>query len=552
MQRFEPKGEDVHDLLVVGGGIYGATLAYTAALNQIKTVLVEKDDFVSHASANSQKVIHCGLRYLQSLDLKRVIESIRERQRFYYLFPHLVQPMECVLPTSGYTTSSNEAFQIAFLLFRFLQRLVGKGKLSMNLDKKPHLLSKKELTDRFPHLKDSKHRGGALWYDGLCLDPERVIMSLLDYCAENGAAIANYMKLVDIRRVNNTTLESTVFDRLQRKEFTLRSRKVALCTGTWFHDQYRGIARDTPNELKQLTLIRGLNVIVPKLFSTKTSFATKLKDQSESRYLFMVPWKNWTIAGTHWELCEEKEKEAGFWADKTTKVNNFAGLIQKTVSGITPDLTVLTEHVGCVPGMASKDQKESGAGLILPHYKLVDREANNQGDVLQIVGVKFTTAFDVSLNALKTLFKDRTIKDILEVDTLYPSRLTENKEDYFLKLTVRYNSLCNKKILNTLYQLVGTKAGYICEQYLYPLQENQALLPERLFYEGMTRYCVQEEMCAHLNDLIYRRLFPNTPQPPEDELLNNLAEIMAELLCWNPEIRDIEIKRVRERSFPNQ
>ena len=92
-------------------------MAYYATLNNFKVALFEKDDFCGHTSANSQKVIYVGLRYLQSFDIKRVFESIRERQRFYALFPHLVQPLPCVLPLSGWGARSREAMGIAFLLY---------------------------------------------------------------------------------------------------------------------------------------------------------------------------------------------------------------------------------------------------------------------------------------------------------------------------------------------------------------------------------------------------------------------------------------------------
>ncbi|MBT7067086.1 MAG: FAD-dependent oxidoreductase, partial [Verrucomicrobia bacterium] len=67
------------DILVVGGGIYGAAIAREAATRGLRVALVEQNDFCSGASANSLKIIHGGLRYLQQFDLPRVFESIRER-----------------------------------------------------------------------------------------------------------------------------------------------------------------------------------------------------------------------------------------------------------------------------------------------------------------------------------------------------------------------------------------------------------------------------------------------------------------------------------------
>ncbi|HEV3142141.1 MAG TPA: FAD-dependent oxidoreductase, partial [Vicinamibacterales bacterium] len=81
------------DVLVVGGGIYGLAIAYDAAQRGLSVALVERDDFGSGASFNHLRTIHGGLRYLQSLDLRRSRESMRERRTIARIAPHLVQPL---------------------------------------------------------------------------------------------------------------------------------------------------------------------------------------------------------------------------------------------------------------------------------------------------------------------------------------------------------------------------------------------------------------------------------------------------------------------------
>ena len=68
------------DLLVVGGGIYGLTVAYDAAQRGLSVGLVEREDFGSGASFNHLRTIHGGLRYLQTLNISRARESVRERR----------------------------------------------------------------------------------------------------------------------------------------------------------------------------------------------------------------------------------------------------------------------------------------------------------------------------------------------------------------------------------------------------------------------------------------------------------------------------------------
>src|SRR6266550_4151335 len=86
------------DILVVGGGIYGLTIAYDAAQRGLSVALVERQDFGSGASFNHLRTIHGGLRYLHSLDVRRARESVRERRTVARIAPHAVQPLPFALP----------------------------------------------------------------------------------------------------------------------------------------------------------------------------------------------------------------------------------------------------------------------------------------------------------------------------------------------------------------------------------------------------------------------------------------------------------------------
>src|SRR5712691_12635671 len=86
------------DVLVVGGGIYGLAIAYDAALRGLSVALVERDDFGSGTSFNHLRTIHGGLRYLQSLNVARARESVRERRTGARRAPQCVQPMPFAVP----------------------------------------------------------------------------------------------------------------------------------------------------------------------------------------------------------------------------------------------------------------------------------------------------------------------------------------------------------------------------------------------------------------------------------------------------------------------
>src|ERR1700761_2414727 len=87
-----------YDLLIVGGGINGCAIAREASLLGLKVLLVERDDLAAHTSSASTKLIHGGLRYLEYYEFRLVAESLREREVLLKMAPHLIQPLEFILP----------------------------------------------------------------------------------------------------------------------------------------------------------------------------------------------------------------------------------------------------------------------------------------------------------------------------------------------------------------------------------------------------------------------------------------------------------------------
>jgi glycerol-3-phosphate dehydrogenase len=114
LRDLSPLSARTFDVLVVGGGIYGLTIAYDAAQRGLSVALVERDDFGSGASFNHLRTIHGGLRYLQTLDLKRSRESMIERRTLATIAPQMVRPMPFALPLYSSLTRGMTAMRAAF------------------------------------------------------------------------------------------------------------------------------------------------------------------------------------------------------------------------------------------------------------------------------------------------------------------------------------------------------------------------------------------------------------------------------------------------------
>src|SRR5437763_889971 len=108
------------DVLVVGGGVYGLTIAYDAAQRGLSVALIERDDFGSGASFNHLRTIHGGLRYLQSAAVGRARESMRERRTLARIAPHAVQPLVFALPLTRSIVRGKLAMRAGFLVDRVI------------------------------------------------------------------------------------------------------------------------------------------------------------------------------------------------------------------------------------------------------------------------------------------------------------------------------------------------------------------------------------------------------------------------------------------------
>ena len=178
-----------HDVLVVGGGIYGAALAREVALCGLSTALIEKGDFCSATSANSLKIIHGGLRYLQQFDILRLRNSVVERRAFLRTAAHLVHPLPCLMPTQGHLMKGQEVMFCGLLLNEILS--CDRNFLS---DREKHipagrLISRATISELVPGLSTSGLTGGCAWHDAYTYNSERLVTAMVRDAVEVGAML---------------------------------------------------------------------------------------------------------------------------------------------------------------------------------------------------------------------------------------------------------------------------------------------------------------------------------------------------------------------------
>src|SRR5260221_1427020 len=182
------------DVLVVGGGIYGLTIAYDCAQRGLSTALIDPGDFGSGASFNHLRTIHGGLRYLQTFDIGRARESLRERRTLPRIARGALRPQPFVLPLSRSLTRGKMAMRAGLVLDRIVA-------FDRNQDVPAELqlaggtvLSRAETLRRFPMLATPELTGAALWHDYVSTESDRLTFSFAIAASAHGAELANYVE----------------------------------------------------------------------------------------------------------------------------------------------------------------------------------------------------------------------------------------------------------------------------------------------------------------------------------------------------------------------
>ena len=162
------------DVLVVGGGIYGLTIAYDAAQRGLSVALVERDDFGSGASFNHLRTIHGGLRYLQSIDVGRARESVRERRTVARIAPQAVRPLPFAVPLYRSLTRGKMVMRAGFALDRIVSAGRNRGVPASHRLPGGRVVGRSSAIQRFPGLRRRGLTGAAIFHDYVTTEPDRL------------------------------------------------------------------------------------------------------------------------------------------------------------------------------------------------------------------------------------------------------------------------------------------------------------------------------------------------------------------------------------------
>ncbi len=377
------------DLLVIGGGIYGLTIAADAAQRGLSVALVERGDFGSGTSFNHLRTIHGGLRYLQTLDLPRARESVRERRTLARIAPWAVQPLPFVLPLYRSLTKGTTAMRCGFALDRLVAHDRNDGVRATHALPGGRVLGRADAQAAYPELLALDPSGAAVWYDYVTVEADRLTLSWGLAAAAHGAVLANYTEAQSLDTRERRVTGATVVDQFDGSEHHVSARTVVNATGGSIDRLLEPLGAAVA-----LPVLQAVNLVTTRIGPSAAIGGRSLS----GRNLFVVPWRGRALFGT-WE--SPTTCAPGDLTIPPAHVDSFITELNQAFPGW--DLTradVALVHRGTVPAKLRHGQPPTLDG----GERVYDHRGAGLHGLFSVAGTKYTTARAVAERIVDRLF----------------------------------------------------------------------------------------------------------------------------------------------------
>lgn len=544
--RYLTEGE--FDILVIGGGAFGAAAAREASLRGLSVALIEREDFGSGASAECFKMVHGGIRYLQHADIKRLRSSCHERSTFLRIAPHLVRPLPIAIPTYGHGRGGRAFLGAGACAYDLLtldrNRDIPDGTRRI---RSTQFLSRSELLSLYPHLSAPGLTGAVVFEDGQMYNPARLVLGFVKAASQRGATACNYVEAQSYLWEDSRVIGVRAQDRLSGATFDIRARLTLNAAGPWADYVNREESRFGP--FVRAPFSRDAYFIVNRVPTSAYGLAvqglSRDKDavlSRSNRHLFAVPWRDKTLIGVwhrHWktppDTAHVDDAEIRSWIAELNTVYPALQLSMDEVS---------FANCGLVPFGETATEHELSFGK---ESRFIDhRVANGIGGLVSLIGIRFTTARMDASRALDLLLQQWSGKKPASAShESTHSPLPGGDIDDFTS----FRQECRKTAPDLPEATLDGLAHNFGREYRRVLEE--AKTQPRLAHEIVGKstllaevsYATEHEMAVRLDDVVMRRTNLAAGEHPGHAALQRAAEEMAARLGWTAQRTAEEIER---------
>jgi glycerol-3-phosphate dehydrogenase len=263
-------------IAVVGGGINGAGIAWELVRRGYEVVLYEKGVCGAQTSSATTKMIHGGLRYLEHLQFGLVRESLRERAWLLRHAPHLVKPLEILLPLYEDSPRGRWMVRLGLTLYDSLARDESIAR--------HRFLDREELLARAP-LQSEGLRGGFSYWDAQ-VDDFALVRAVIASAVRDGAVIREHTRVDALRRDGDAWIVRSSAGDEDRFDMVVNA------AGPWMNEL---LAANGIRARYVLSLVRGTHLV---LRERVCDTGLLLQSTGDRRVFFVLPWKGTTLVGT--------------------------------------------------------------------------------------------------------------------------------------------------------------------------------------------------------------------------------------------------------------
>ena len=544
--RLKDLAGQVFDVLVIGGGIHGTTAAWALARQGCSVALVEQGDYGWAASANSQKIIHGGLRYLQQLELPRMRDSIVARRMSLRHLPHLTHPACFMVPTTGFFLRSKAA-----LLAAMMANDVISFDRNFGVDASRRLPCGSLKGSGFLHEVaeglSALGTGAGVWYDGFAENTERFTLSFLLTAQRLGAVTRNYARAVRLLLDGARIIGAEVQDALTGEQVEVRARVTVNASGGWLGDLLPGCFGVSK---RNWPWTKAYNIVVRRRFFGPYGVGLEsVVDYTEEnavikrgkRNYFFAPWRDGTIIGTMYTAFRGDPGTCGLSVEEIQSYLDEINTMYPAAELSLCDVTFA--HAGVLPARPSRstaNPSDPAKDTELLDYR---RVAGIDG-MLLIKGVKYTTGIQVAGKVA------RCVTGMLGMNYQPSKNLSVVGGEEVVTpgwVDARLEGLqFDDRILAYHAQQYGTEAHSVLGLCSENPDWAQRLSDRDDVIGADVIYAVRQEQACRLVDVVFRRTGLGTFRYPGSDVLARTAALMAEALGWDAAQTENEIRCVED------
>lgn len=521
------------DVIVVGGGIHGCGIARELALRGFSTLLVEQSDFGSETTSASTRLIHGGIRYLETGEIGLVHEALREREALLRNAPHLVRSAELTIPI--YRSSSRGKLAVR-------TGMVAYDLLSMGKSAPAHrMLSRREGLELLPGIVSDGLLGVAVYHDGHAQYAERLCIENVIDAQRHGAVVLNHVKASAFSVVDEKLQSVHLTDTRTGTVREVRARVVVSAAGPWAGDL---AALAGLGESGWLSARKGSHVVVSSINGVPESLL-HFESTVDGRALIIVPWLGMYVIGSTEVALEGDPSQARIGRDE-------AEYMIDSVNGVLPGARLTLEDV-CFTYSGVRPlafDPRGGSVKTSRRHRIIDHGSARPGagrveGLVTLVGGKLTTYRATSAEVAQHICRKLGVRkrridtarlplpggDTDVIDTIpewFPQWHSMPRE-----VTTRLTGIYGSR-LGELSDLIGRDAG-LAE----PIGDPAGPLRAEVIHG------FESEMAQTLVDLLVRRMMTAwTPSLGLDRV-RELAEAARQLLGWSEQRAAEEVEAYR-------